>query len=502
LKRLNVWLQNPDNVTNLQNLGKAIGEFAVKATELIGKMIEFGAKHPEFTKAILAISAAIVGLSALKVPQGILAIINIFGKIGGMAGVLKLISNPIGLVVAGILALAYAAVKIQQSNLPEWLKVGLTALTGPVGMVVKGFMTFRQELDRSKQVWANWVNGFKTALSVLSNVWNIAWSAITGTFNSIVVSIQTGWTNFITGIQTAWNNFVSWIPTAIQAVVVWFDELPNRLAFALGYMIGSIARFAVDFWNWLTVTVPQAIMAFSQIVANFFTVTIPAFIESLAETIKNFFTVVIPGFIVFLGAKIAEYFTVTIPGYIEQLKAWLATLPEKAMEVVNGILEWFGQLPGKLWDIITGIWGKVVEAFNNLKTNMVNWGNDAVDGIVKTFTGLGEKLKKVVSQAFSDAKEKASGLWSSFKAGITSGFKKEALGGPVSSNTPYMVGENGPELFVPSSSGRIIPNNQVNNSNAMTVNIYGNINNPQGFSAEEIGQIINRQVELSKMGAY
>lgn len=33
-----------------------------------------------------------------------------------------------------------------------------------------------------------------------------------------------------------------------------------------------------------------------------------------------------------------------------------------------------------------------------------------------------------------------------------------ALGGPVSAGTPYMIGERGPELFVPAQSGRIIPN--------------------------------------------
>jgi hypothetical protein len=33
-----------------------------------------------------------------------------------------------------------------------------------------------------------------------------------------------------------------------------------------------------------------------------------------------------------------------------------------------------------------------------------------------------------------------------------------ATGGPVSANTPYLVGEQGPEMFTPSSSGSIIPN--------------------------------------------
>lgn len=36
------------------------------------------------------------------------------------------------------------------------------------------------------------------------------------------------------------------------------------------------------------------------------------------------------------------------------------------------------------------------------------------------------------------------------------GFKAE--GGPVSSGRAYMVGERGPELFVPRSSGNIVPN--------------------------------------------
>ena len=39
------------------------------------------------------------------------------------------------------------------------------------------------------------------------------------------------------------------------------------------------------------------------------------------------------------------------------------------------------------------------------------------------------------------------------------GFK--AGGGPVSANTPYMVGERGPEMFVPNSSGSIISNSDM-----------------------------------------
>ena len=36
-----------------------------------------------------------------------------------------------------------------------------------------------------------------------------------------------------------------------------------------------------------------------------------------------------------------------------------------------------------------------------------------------------------------------------------------AVGGPVSAGQPYLVGERGPELMIPSSNGKIIPNNQL-----------------------------------------
>ena len=39
-----------------------------------------------------------------------------------------------------------------------------------------------------------------------------------------------------------------------------------------------------------------------------------------------------------------------------------------------------------------------------------------------------------------------------------------AKGGPVSEGSPYMVGEKGPELFVPNTSGTIIPNNKLGSS--------------------------------------
>jgi hypothetical protein len=51
------------------------------------------------------------------------------------------------------------------------------------------------------------------------------------------------------------------------------------------------------------------------------------------------------------------------------------------------------------------------------------------------------------------------GLGSIF--GGIAGLGKKAAGGPVSARRPYIVGEVGPELFVPESSGTIIPNDRL-----------------------------------------
>lgn len=47
-----------------------------------------------------------------------------------------------------------------------------------------------------------------------------------------------------------------------------------------------------------------------------------------------------------------------------------------------------------------------------------------------------------------------------------------AAGGPVFANTPYIVGEVGPELFIPKTSGEIVPNHRLGGNN-ININISG-----------------------------
>lgn len=57
--------------------------------------------------------------------------------------------------------------------------------------------------------------------------------------------------------------------------------------------------------------------------------------------------------------------------------------------------------------------------------------------------------------------------------GITGKVSARAEGGPVTGGSPYLVGERGPELFVPNTGGRIIPNNALGASGGGLANFGG-----------------------------
>jgi len=69
------------------------------------------------------------------------------------------------------------------------------------------------------------------------------------------------------------------------------------------------------------------------------------------------------------------------------------------------------------------------------------------------------------------------------------GLGKRAGGGPVSAFQPYLVGERGPELFVPAASGTVVPNHNL--SPGRTINLYVTV---QAIDAQSSLQFLARNV--------
>lgn len=71
------------------------------------------------------------------------------------------------------------------------------------------------------------------------------------------------------------------------------------------------------------------------------------------------------------------------------------------------------------------------------------------------------------------------------------GLPGRATGGPVAPGRPYLVGERGPELFVPTSAGQIDPGS---GGGARSVNVSIKVVAPEGSSGPESLRRSSRQV--------
>jgi hypothetical protein len=76
----------------------------------------------------------------------------------------------------------------------------------------------------------------------------------------------------------------------------------------------------------------------------------------------------------------------------------------------------------------------------------------------------------------------------------------KAAGGPVSAGTTYLVGERGPELFTPSSSGGIIPNNKLGGGGSgINITVNGALD-PESV-ARQIITILNNSTYRGTLGS-
>ncbi len=98
-------------------------------------------------------------------------------------------------------------------------------------------------------------------------------------------------------------------------------------------------------------------------------------------------------------------------------------------------------------------------------------------GISSLFGGSGSGLGGLLTQSF----------------GALLGLPGRATGGPVSPGRGYLVGENGPELFLPTTSGRVEPNNSLSRG-ARDVRVAINLAAPRGTSAPTAMRRSSRQI--------
>jgi len=117
---------------------------------------------------------------------------------------------------------------------------------------------------------------------------------------------------------------------------------------------------------------------------------------------------------------------------------------------------------------------------------------DLANSMIADFARV--QAQKMLSGIFGDKSGGGGGGFGGIFGAIAGLFK--ANGGPVAANSPYVVGERGPELFVPNNAGKVVPNNAlggggnvVNNTTAVSYNI-------QAVDASSFRSLVARDPEF------
>jgi hypothetical protein len=132
---------------------------------------------------------------------------------------------------------------------------------------------------------------------------------------------------------------------------------------------------------------------------------------------------------------------------------------------------------------------------------VINTVIDAINAAIKAYNALPfvddiKTVKKVGSEKETGAK--ASGSNNVPTGSLPFGGGK-AMGGMVVPNTAYIVGERGPELFVPQTSGTIVPNNKT--ATSVTVNVYApSAMDEEGFTRAVVNALNNSQYRSGSGG--
>ena len=137
---------------------------------------------------------------------------------------------------------------------------------------------------------------------------------------------------------------------------------------------------------------------------------------------------------------------------------------------------------------------EITESMSNFKVAGMAvdavWSNmsSAIDNFVTTgkFKFKDFALSVIMDLEKIALKSAVIGVFKSMGFGDIFSLPGKALGGPVSGGTPYMIGEAGPEMFIPSTAGTIIPNSQLGNMGGGGTTV---INNISAVDARSVAQL-------------
>ena len=179
----------------------------------------------------------------------------------------------------------------------------------------------------------------------------------------------------------------------------------------------------------------------------------------------------------------------------EEKRNTLVETAQKNKEI-NNIL---GETNTKTDAIVESTKG-IKTAFEQIGDSIATGVSDALVGAIQGTKSLGEAARGILNDISSQLLRLGiNTLLKGTRLGIFSNLTGFAAGGRPPVGRPSLVGEKGPEIFVPSTAGTIIPNDKIGGG-GMTNNIVVNVSMEGGVEAqggEEEGRQLGRLIAVA-----
>lgn len=309
-------------------------------------------------------------------------------------------------IVLGIvipLTAAFIAWKIATgfSGLIDALTVSIEALdvamaANPAGIVialiaalVAAFIYLWNNCDEFRQFWIDlWDN----IVTFCSDAWDSIVAFFTETIPNLIQNIIDWFNELPTNLATWAENVLDTVVTALTDlgtnIVTFLAELPEKIAYWLGYALGSIVKWNASVISWVIENVPIII-----------------------SNIENFFAQ--------LPEKIWNWLVNTLTKIIE----WRANMIAKAIEIgsqfLDNVLTFFKELPDKIWNWLVNTITKIALWRANLIAKGKEAAKGLLDSIIDGVMSLPDKMQDIGKNIVAGIWKGISGGWNKLKDDVS-----------------------------------------------------------------------------------
>lgn len=331
----------------MDNLG---GQLTILKSTLEGIAISFGnILLPTVKKVVESLQGFLTWLNELTDGQKqlVVTIAMVVAAIG-----------PVLLIIGKLITAVTNVIKVVNLLTPAFAALNAVMAANPVGIIIvaiAGLVAALVTLYNKNETFRNFVNtAWAQIKEVISGVVNALVTFFTATIPGAIDAVVAWFQTLADNIS---NFFTVVIPEKINALVQWFTELPERIGYAIGFAIGTLANWVVSLAEKAAEVGPQVIDA----IANFFSQLPGKIWDFLVQTATNFAN-------------------------------WVVQAKETALivgpQIIDTVVNFFLQLPERIWNALLNAIAKIKQ----WGSDIISWARTAIPNVIRTIISFFEEL--------------------------------------------------------------------------------------------------------------